>query len=67
MKTKEGFMQLISDSSATEADVHFAHRYCSGALGNQTSRSASFPALIIAKLFFYRQVDYFASEETRGQ
>ena len=55
MKTKESFMQLMNDNSVIEADVHFARCYCSGALRNQTARIASF------------QVDYFASEETRGQ
>ena len=64
LKANQSFIQLQTDISTVEADIQFARRYYNGAVRNLNTRIESFPDLIVAALFGYRQADYFEFEET---
>jgi len=64
LKADRNFLQLQTDVSAVEADIQFARRYYNGAVRNLNTRIESFPDLLLARLFGYRQAEYFEFEET---
>jgi len=65
LKADSSFLQLQSDISEVESDIQHARRYYNGAVRNLNTRIESFPDLLLARLFAYRQADYFEFEETR--
>jgi LemA protein len=65
LKADGSFLQLQSDISEVESDIQHARRYYNGAVRNLNTRIESFPDLLLARLFAYRQADYFEFEETR--
>jgi LemA protein len=65
LKADRSFLQLQADISAVESDIQFARRYYNGAVRNLNTRIESFPDLLLARLFAFRQADYFEFEETR--
>jgi len=64
LKANRSFLQLQTDISNIEADIQFARRYYNGAVRNLNTGIESFPALLLARLFGYRQTDYFEFEES---
>jgi LemA protein len=65
LKADQSFLQLQAEISDVESDIQFARRYYNGAVRNLNTRIESFPDLLLARLFAYRQADYFEFEETR--
>ena len=59
LKADQSFLQLQTDISEVEADIQFARRYYNGAVRNLNTRIESFPDLLLARLFGYRQAAYF--------
>lgn len=64
LKADQSFLQLQTDISAVEADIQFARRYYNGAVRNLNTRIESFPDLLLARIFGYRQAEYFEFDET---
>jgi len=64
LKADQSFLQLQSEISEVESDIQFARRYYNGAVRNLNTRIESFPDLLLARMFAYRQADYFEFEET---
>ena len=65
LKADRSFLQLQSEISEVESDIQHARRYYNGAVRNLNTRIESFPDLLLARMFAYRQADYFEFEETR--
>ena len=65
LKADQSFLQLQTEVSEVESDIQYARRYYNGAVRNLNTRIESFPDLLLARLFAYRQADYFEFEETR--
>lgn len=65
LKADRSFLQLQTDISEVESDIQYARRYYNGAVRNLNTRIESFPDLLLARMFAYRQADYFEFEETR--
>jgi len=65
LKADRSFLQLQNDLSAVETDIQFARRYYNGAVRDLNTRIDSFPDLLLARAFGYRQAEYFEFEETR--
>ena len=65
LKADRSFLQLQTEVSEVESDIQHARRYYNGAVRNLNTRIESFPDLLLARLFAYRQADYFEFEETR--
>ena len=65
LKADRSFLQLQGDLSAVETDIQFARRYYNGAVRNLNTRIESFPDLLLARAFGYRQADYFEFEVSR--
>jgi LemA protein len=59
LKANQSFLQLQIDISNVEADIQFARRYYNGAVRNLNTRIETFPDLLVARLFAYRQAQYF--------
>jgi LemA protein len=59
LKADQSFLQLQADISNVEADIQFARRYYNGAVRNLNTRIESFPDLLLARAFGYRQAAYF--------
>jgi len=67
LKANQSFLQLQTDISNVEADIQFARRYYNGAVRNLNSRIETFPDLLIARIFAYRQAQYFEFEAAEQQ
>lgn len=67
LKANQSFLQLQIDISNVEADIQFARRYYNGAVRNLNTRIETFPDLLVARLFAYRQAQYFELEVTEAQ
>ena len=67
LKANQSFLQLQIDISNVEADIQFARRYYNGAVRNLNTRIETFPDLLVARLFAYRQAQYFELEATESQ
>lgn len=65
LKADQSFLQLQSEISEVESDIQFARRYYNGAVRNLNTRIESFPDLLLARPFAFRQAEYFEFEETR--
>lgn len=67
LKANQSFLQLQIDISNVEADIQFARRYYNGAVRNLNTRIETFPDLLVARFFAYRQAQYFELEATEAQ
>ena len=67
LKANQSFLQLQIDISNVEADIQFARRYYNGAVRNLNTRIETFPDLLVACLFAYRQAQYFELEVAKPQ
>ena len=63
LKADQSFLDLQGEISTVEADIQFARRYYNGAVRNLNTRIESFPDLLLARAFGYRQAEYFEFEE----
>jgi len=66
LKANQSFLQLQIEISNVEADIQFARRYYNGAVRNLNTRIEIFPDLLVARLFAYRQAQYFELEATES-
>lgn len=67
LRANQSFLQLQIEISNVEADIQFARRYYNGAVRNLNTRIETFPDLLVARLFAYRQAQYFELEVTEAQ
>jgi len=63
LKASENFLDLQKRLADTENQIQYARRYYNGAVNNFNTRIESFPDLVIARLFAFRQAEYFELEE----
>jgi LemA protein len=63
LKASENFLDLQQRLAETENQIQYARRYYNGAVNNLNTRIESFPDLLIARLFVFRQAEYFELEE----
>jgi LemA protein len=59
LKANRSFLRLQTDITDVETDIQFARRYYNGAVRNLNTRIETFPDLLIARIFAYRQAQYF--------
>jgi LemA protein len=59
LKASERFMDLQHNLVDVEDHIQYARRYYNGAVRDLNTRVESFPDLLIARLFRFRQADYF--------
>ncbi len=62
LKASEGFQQLHSSLVEIEDHLQYARRYYNGAVRDNNNLVESFPSNIIAKLFNFRQSEFFEIE-----
>lgn len=62
LKANQNFLALQRDISAVEDHFQYARRYYNGAVRNLNTRIDSFPDLLVARLFGFRQQEYFELE-----
>jgi len=67
LKASSNFLELQRDLTETEDNIQFARRYYNGAVRDYNTRIESFPDLIIAKGFRFRQRDFFMMDEAEKQ
>lgn len=63
LKASENFLDLQQKLADTENQIQYARRYYNGSVNNLSTRIESFPDLLIARLFAFRQAEYFELEE----
>lgn len=63
LKASENFLDLQTKLADTENQIQYARRYYNGAVNNLNTRIESFPDLVIARAFAFRQAEYFELEE----
>jgi len=59
LRASESFAELLKNLSDVENQIQFARRYYNGAVNNLNTRIASFPDLVLARLFRFRPAEYF--------
>ena len=62
LKASEGYQQLHSSLVEIEDHLQYARRYYNGAVRDNNNLVESFPSNIIAKLFNFRQSEFFEIE-----
>jgi len=62
LKASEGFQQLQQNLVDIENDLQFARRYYNGAVRNNNILVESFPSNLVARLFGFRQAEFFEIE-----
>ncbi|MAT35447.1 MAG: hypothetical protein CMK06_09970 [Ponticaulis sp.] len=63
LKANEQFLELQSELSKTEDEISFARRFYNGAVRDYNTLIQSFPALLLAGPFGFRERDFFEIEE----
>ena len=67
LKANQSFLKLQSQLAEVEDHLQYARRYYNGAVRNINTRIESFPDLLIARLFRFRQAEFFqAGEDSRA-
>lgn len=59
LKASNNFLDLQKELVDVEDHIQFARRYYNGAVRNFNTRVESFPDLLVAKLFGFKQRDFF--------
>lgn len=67
LKASSNFLKLQRDLTETEDKIQFARRYFNGAVRDYNTRIESFPDLIIARIFIFKQHDFFMMDEKEKQ
>lgn len=62
LKANETYIKLMESLTDIENTIQYARRYYNGAVRNYNTLIQSFPTMIIADLFKYREKDYFEIE-----
>jgi LemA protein len=62
LKTSEQFLSLQQNISSVENDIQLARRYYNGAVRNLNTQIDSFPGLLIARKFGFKQAELFELE-----
>lgn len=62
LKASEGFQQLHQSLVNIEDQLQYARRYYNGSVRDNNNRVQSFPALLVARLFGFRQAEFFEIE-----
>lgn len=63
LKANRSFLELQVELSDTEDKLQYARRFYNGAVRSLNTRIESFPDLIIAKLFGFRQAEFFDADD----
>lgn len=64
LKAGSQYLDLLRQLSEVENNIQYARRYYNGSVRDLNVSIASFPDLILAKLFGFRSVDYFELESS---
>jgi LemA protein len=67
LKASSNFLKLQRDLTETEDKIQFARRYFNGAVRDYNTRIESFPDLIVARIFIFKQHDFFMMDEKEKQ
>ncbi len=67
LKANRSFLQLQTQLAEVEDHLQYARRYYNGAVRNLNTRIESFPDLIVARLFGFRQAGFFQAGEDGRQ
>jgi LemA protein len=59
LKADQGFLQLQRELTEVENQIQYARRYYNGSVRNLNTRIASFPDLLIARVFHYFPQPFF--------
>jgi LemA protein len=59
LKANAQFLEIQRDISTVEDNIQYARRYYNGAVRNLNTRIGTFPDLLIARLFRYKDAEYF--------
>jgi len=59
LKADQNFLQLQAELSEVENQIQYARRFYNGTVRNLNTRIESFPDLLVARLFGYRQQPFF--------
>ena len=59
LKASQGFLDLQYNLTEVEKNIQYARRYYNGAVRNLNVRIASFPSLLVAKLFQFKPAQFF--------
>ena len=59
LKANAQFLEIQRDISTVEDNIQYARRYYNGAVRNLNTRIGTFPDLLIARLFRYKEAEYF--------
>lgn len=62
LKASQSFLDLQHNLSDVENHIQYARRYYNGAVRNLNIRVESFPDLLFARFFRFRQADYFQAD-----
>lgn len=62
LKANETYIKLMESLTDIENTIQYARRYYNGAVRNYNTLIQSFPTMIIADLFKYKERDYFEIE-----
>ncbi len=67
LKADQSFLQLQNELTEVENQIQYARRYYNGSVRNLNTRIATFPDLIIARVFSYQPAPFFELKETVEQ
>lgn len=62
LKANQNFLKLQKDLVEVEDNLQYARRYYNGCVRNYNVRVQSFPSLIVARLFNFREAEFFEIE-----
>jgi len=62
LKASESYLDLQRNLTDVEQELQYARRYYNGAVRNLNIRIESFPDMLVARLFGYRQAQFFQYE-----
>lgn len=62
LKASQNFLKLQRDLVEIEDNLQYARRYYNGCVRNYNVRVQSFPSLIVARLFRFREAEFFEIE-----
>jgi LemA protein len=63
LKANQNFLQLQEELTGTEGRIAFARQYYNDAVQSYNTKTQVVPASIFAKMFGFKQKEYFQSEE----
>lgn len=64
LKANTQFLKLMDNLSAVENDLSLARRYYNGTVRDYTTKTEVFPAVLVAKKFGFKGIDFYEINET---